>query len=403
MSVTPHLPLAARMSKMKSSSTLRVLQITERLKAEGIDIISLGAGEPDFPTPENIKQAAKTAIDAGFTKYTPAGGIADLKRAIVERIRRDFGGDYNPEETIATVGGKQAIFEAIAAVVELGDEVLLPSPYWVSFPEIIHFAGGTPVLINTEPTDFQLTAEMVAEHITPRTKLLIINSPNNPTGCVIPPAEVRKIVELAAERDIWVLSDDCYLYFVYPPVTPFTVAGLPAELRARCLVAGSFSKTYAMTGWRIGYALGPTEWIKAMLTIQSHSTSNPTSISQYAAIEAFAGRQDTVREMLDEYRRRRDWLVPALNEIPGVSCVLPEGAFYAFVNVKALLGGDVPTSRALADRLLEDAAVAVTSGSAFGAEGYIRLSYATSLTDIQRAVEKMRGLFEQLATRVRTS
>jgi aspartate aminotransferase len=392
MSATPHMPLAARMAKMKSSSTLRVLQITERLRAEGIDVISLGAGEPDFPTPENIKDAAKTAIDAGFTKYTPAGGTSDLKRTIRERIRRDFGGEYNSEEVIATVGGKQAIFEGIAALVNPGDEVLLPSPYWVSFPEIVHFAGGVPVVIDTEASDFQLTADAVAEHITPRTRLLVVNSPNNPTGRVVPPAEMRRIVELAAERDIWVLSDDCYLYFVYPPVQPFTVAALPKELRDRCLVTGSFSKTYAMTGWRIGYALGPQEWIQAMLTIQSHSTSNPTSISQYAAIEAFAGRQDSVREMLEEYRRRRDWLVAALNEIPGVSCLMPEGAFYAFANVKERLDDRTPTSRALADRLLEEAAVAVTSGSAFGAEGYIRLSYATSLADLQRAVERMRSV-----------
>ena len=393
---TPHLPIADRMAKMKTSSTLRVLQVTERLRAEGVDVISLGAGEPDFPTPENIKRAAKTAIDAGFTKYTPAGGTSDLRRAIVERIRRDFGADYHPDEAIATVGGKQAIFEGIAALVNPGDEVLLPCPYWVSFPEIVHFAGGVPVPVDTEPAGFQLTAEMVAERITPKTKLLVINSPNNPTGRIVAPDEFRRIVELAAERDIWVLSDDCYLYFVYPPVAPFTASALPDELRARCLVAGSFSKTYAMTGWRIGYALGPADWIKAMLTIQSHSTSNPTSISQYAAIEAFAGRQDSVREMLEEYRRRRDWLVAALNEIPGVSCVMPEGAFYAFPNVKERLGERVPTSRALADRLLEDVGVAVTAGSAFGAEGYLRLSYATSLPDIQQAVERMRDLFDRL-------
>jgi aspartate aminotransferase len=393
----PRVPLADRLDKMTVSSTLKVLQATERLKAEGIDVISLGAGEPDFPTPENIKAAAKTAIDAGFTRYTPTSGTADLKRAIIERIRRDFGGDYAPEEVIATVGGKQAIFEGIAAVVNPGDEVLIPCPYWVTFPEVVHFTGATPVPIDTEPNGFQLTAEMVAEKITPRTKLLIINSPNNPTGRVIAPDEIRRILELAVERDFWVLTDDCYLYFVYPPVQPFSAAALPAELRARCLVTGSFSKTYAMTGWRIGYALGPTEWIRAMLIIQSHSTSNPTSICQYAAIEALAGPQDSVREMLAEYKQRRDWLVEALNDLPGVSCITPDGAFYAFPDVRGVLGGAVKTTRELADKLLEEAAVVVTSGSSFGAEGYLRLSYATGLDDIKRAVERMRGLFERIA------
>ncbi|MCC6745481.1 MAG: pyridoxal phosphate-dependent aminotransferase [Acidobacteria bacterium] len=395
MTASRNIELADRLSKMTSSSTLRVLQMTERLRAEGIDVISLGAGEPDFPTPENIREAAITAIGAGFTKYTAAGGIADLRRAIIERMRRDFDADFGMEEVIATVGGKQAIFEAIAAIVNPGDEVLIPSPYWVTFPEVVHFCGGTPVFIDTEPEDFQLTAEAVRERLTPRTRLLVLNSPNNPTGRVVPPEEVRRIVELAAERDFRVLIDDCYLYFVYPPVEPFSAAGLPPELASRCMVTGSFSKTYAMTGWRIGYALGPAEWIKAMVTIQSHSTSNPTSISQYAAIEAFAGRQDSVREMLDEYRRRRDWLVAALNEIPGVKCLLPEGAFYAFPNIRGLLSGDLPTSRALADALLEHAGVAVTSGSAFGAEGYIRLSYATGLDDLQRAVERIRAYLDR--------
>ncbi len=395
MTAAPTVPLAKRLAHMKSSSTLRVLQITERLRAEGIDVISLGAGEPDFPTPENVKHAAMTAIDAGFTKYTSAGGIADLKRAIIERIRRDFGGDYGPEETIATVGGKQAIFEAIAAIIDPGDDVLLPAPYWVTFPEVVNFAGGRSVIIDTEPTGFGLTADMVAAHITPKTKLIIVNSPNNPTGRIVAPDEMRKIVEIAAENDAWVLSDDCYLYFVYPPVHPYSVASLPDELRQRCMITGSFSKTYAMTGWRIGYALGPNEWIQGMLTIQSHSTSNPTSISQYAAIEAFAGKQDSVREMLAEYQRRRDWLVPALNELPGVSCVMPEGAFYAFPNVRELLDDRIPTSRALADKLLEESAVAVTPGASFGQEGFLRLSYATGLADLHRAVDRIREWIER--------
>jgi len=380
---------------MSLSSTLKVLQATERLRAQGIDVISLGAGEPDFPTPANIMHAATDALDAGFTKYTSAEGIVGLRTAIVDRMREDFGAEYGPDQVIATVGGKMAIFEAIAAIVDPGDDVLIPSPYWVTFPEAVWFAGGEAVFVDTEPNAFKLTAEMVAAHVTPRTKLLVVNSPNNPTGCVVEPDEFRRIAELAVEHDFWILSDDCYLYFVYPPVQPFSVAALPDDLRSRCLIAGSFSKTYAMTGWRMGYALGPTEWIQAMLTIQSHSTSNPTSFCQKAAIEAFAGTQSSVAEMLDEYRSRRDWLVAALNDLPGVSCVMPEGAFYAFPNVRGLFDAEIPNSRALADKLLNDAAVVVTSGAAFGAEGYIRLSYATAMADIQRAMERIRAFLNR--------
>jgi aspartate aminotransferase len=382
---------------MNLSSTLKVLQATERLKAQGVDVISLGAGEPDFPTPENIKNVGAAALEAGFTKYTPTEGTAALTRAIVERIGNDFGVEYRPDQVLATVGGKMAIFEAIAAIVNPGDEVLVPSPYWVTFPEAVWFAGGEAVFVDTEPTGFQLTAEMVAERVTPRTKLLIVNSPNNPTGRVVSPEEFRRIAELAVEHDFWILSDDCYLYFVYPPVQPFSAAALPEELRSRCLVAGSFSKTYAMTGWRMGYALGPTEWIQAMLTIQSHATSNPTSFCQQAAVEAFTGPQDSVRAMLAEYQRRRDWIIAALNDLPGVSCVMPEGAFYAFPNVRGLFNDAIPSSRALADRLLNEAAVVVTSGAAFGAEGYLRMSYATAMADIVRAFERIRTFLDGVA------
>lgn len=391
----PPFPVASRLDRMTMSSTLKVLQASERLRAEGRDVISLGAGEPDYQTPENIRRAAQRAIEAGHTKYTSTEGIADLRRAIVERMEADFGGQYTPERVIATIGGKQAIFEGVAAVVDPGDEVLIPSPYWVTFPEVVLFAGGTPVYIDTSENECQLTAEMVAAHITERTKLLILNSPNNPTGRAIAPDEYRRIVETAVERGVLVLTDDCYLYFVYEPMKPFSAAALPEELRSRCLVTGSFSKTYAMTGWRIGYALGPSEWIKAMLTIQSHSTSNPTTPSQYAAIEAFRGPQDSVHEMLGEYARRREWLVRALREIPGFECVNPEGAFYAFPRVAGALNARVPTSQALSDLLLEEAGVVVTPGSAFGAEGYIRLSYATALEDIKRAVGHIRGVVER--------
>jgi aspartate aminotransferase len=375
---------------MEASSTMAVTAEVERLRSQGIEVIDLGAGEPDFPTPENVKNAARRAIEENFTRYTPAGGIAALKRAVVEMLEREFRASYEPSQAIVTVGAKQGIFNAMAALLNPGDQVLIASPYWVTFPEIAKFLQAEPVFIDTEENEFLLTAEMVRAAITPRTRLLILNSPNNPTGRVIPPDEVRKIVEAASDRGVWVISDECYLHFAYPPAVRFTAGQLPGELRARLLVCGSFSKSYAMTGWRVGFALGPEPWIRAMLKIQSHSTSNVTSISQKAAVEAALGEQDSLKAMLDEYKHRRDWLIPALNEIAGVSCAMPEGAFYAFPNVGGLLRGEIRTSADLARFLLERAHVAVTAGSAFGAEGYLRISYANSLEAIQTAVDNIK-------------
>ncbi|HVF91488.1 MAG TPA: pyridoxal phosphate-dependent aminotransferase [Blastocatellia bacterium] len=383
-------------SDMKVSSTLSVLMESERLKAQGIEVIDLGAGEPDFPTPRNVKEAAQRAIEENFTRYTSTGGIAPLKEAIIRMLDRDFGASYECPELIVTVGGKQGIFNAMATLLNPGDDVLVPSPYWVTFPEIVTFLRANSVFIDTEPNGFLLTAEMVRDSITPRTRLLIINSPNNPTGRVIDPEEFRKIVEVAAEHDVWVISDECYLYFAHPPAQKFTAGQLPAELRSRVMISGSFSKSHAMTGWRIGYALGPEEWIHAMLKLQSHSTSNATSISQKAAIEAATGPQEPLHAMLEEYRERRDWLVPALNAIEGVECSMPEGAFYVMPNMKGLLGGRVKTSSQLARVLLTEAQVVVTPGSAFGLEGYLRVSYANSLDAIKRAVERLAALAPSL-------
>jgi aspartate aminotransferase len=371
------------------SATASVLMEAERLRAEGIEIVDLGAGEPDFPTPQNVKEAAYRAIEQNFTRYTSTAGIAPLKAAILDLMRRDFKVEYKPSESIVTVGGKQGIFNAMAALLNAGDDVLIPSPYWVTFPEIVRFLRARPIFIDTASTDFVLTADMVRAAITPRTRLLIINSPNNPTGRVIPPDEFLKIVEAAAERDVWVLSDECYLYFAHPPATPFTGGQLPAELRSRLMISGSFSKTFAMTGWRVGYALGPQPWIQGMLKVQSHSTSNAPSVSQKAAIEAATAPPDAVNLMIAEYRRRRDWIVPALNDIEGIECAMPEGAFYVFPEVKGLLGGRVKTSGELAKLLLETARVVVTDGAAFGAEGYLRISYANSLEALQKGVEKI--------------
>lgn len=381
---------------MEVSSTLAVLMEAERLRAEGVDLVDLGAGEPDFPTPRDVKDAGVRAIEENFTRYTSTSGIHPLKLAVVEMMRRDFGASYESPEVIITIGGKQGIFNAMATVVDPGDDVLIPAPYWVTFPEIAKFLRARPVVIQTEENGFQLTADMVKGAITPRTRMLILNSPNNPTGRIIPPAEFQKIVEAAAERGVYVLSDECYLYFAYPPASPYTAGQLPRELREYVLVSGSFSKSHAMTGWRIGYALGPRQWIQAMLKVQSHSTSNAPSMSQKAAIEAATGPQEPLRAMIAEYQRRRDWLVPALNEIRGIQCSMPEGAFYVMPAVKDLFGERASNSSEFARLLLDEARVVVTAGSAFDAEGYIRLSYANSLEAIQEGVRRIARAVERL-------
>jgi aspartate aminotransferase len=374
------------------SKTMAVSALADQLRRAGADVIDLGAGEPDFPTPENIRLAAAGAIESGHTKYTAAAGTPNLKQAICERFATDFGVRYDPAEVLAAAGAKQVIFNAIATLIEPGDDVLVPKPYWVTFPEAVTFAGGRAVWVETEDQGFRLTAGAVERALTTRSKLLLINSPSNPSGLVVAPDEFEKIVALAVSRGLWVISDECYCQFVYAPVRPFSATQLPEALRRRVLVAGSLSKTYAMTGWRIGYALGPREWIKAMTCVQSHSTSNPTSISQQAAIEALTGSQDSVAQMLQAYSERRDWLIPALNDLPGVTCATPEGAFYAFPSIK----GTGLTSEALTTRLLEEAHVAVTPGDAFGAPGYLRLSYATSLEKLEAGVERIRGVLANM-------
>lgn len=383
---------AARVAGMSMSKTMAVSALADQLRRAGADVIDLGAGEPDFPTPENIRRAAAEAIESGHTKYTAAAGTPNLKQAICDRFATDFGVRYEPAEVLAAAGAKQVIFNAIATLIEPGDDVLVAKPYWVTFPEAVTFAGGRTIWIETEDQGFRLTAEAVERALTTRAKLLLINSPSNPSGLVVPPDEFEKIVALAVSRGLWVISDECYCQFVYDPVRPSSAMQLPEALRRRVIIAGSLSKTYAMTGWRIGYALGPREWIKAMTCVQSHSTSNPTSISQQAAIEALTGSQDSVGQMLQAYSERRDWLIPALNDLPGVTCATPEGAFYAFPNIK----GTGLSSEELTTRLLEEAHVAVTPGDAFGAPGYLRLSYATSLEKLEEGVKRIRGVLATL-------
>jgi len=388
--------VSENVAAMKVSSTLTAMQTAEAMRAAGVDVVDLGAGEPDFDTPQNIKDAALAAMQAGKTKYTPTAGTRELQKSIIEMYRRDFSAIYERNQVMATSGGKQAIFNAVVSLINPGDEVLIPKPYWVSFPEMVAFARGRSSFIETEENGFVLTAKMVRRSITPKTKLIILNSPSNPSGRVIPPAEFKEIMEVLAEKEIYAVSDECYLRFVYPPATVFSAASLRPELRKRLCIAGSFSKTYAMTGWRVGYALANADWTKAMLKVQGHSTSNATSISQAAAVEALNGSQESVASMLAEYAQRREWLLKALNEIPGLRCDRPEGAFYAFPDVRGCLKGNVRTSAQFANELLDKEQTVVTDGGGFGADGFIRISYATSLDRLQEGVKRIKRVVERM-------
>jgi aspartate aminotransferase len=390
------LKLTERINRIEPSATMAVVAEADKLRQQGIDVVDFGAGEPHFTTPQHIKDAGVAAIQGNFTKYTAVSGTTELRDAIAHRHAVDFDSDYRREEVIASTGGKQALFNAVQVLVDHGDEVILPVPYWVSFKDIVRYAGGNCVLLETdEAQGFRVTAEMIQRLITPRTKLIILNSPSNPSGAVMSPEDLTEVVRLAHQRGIWVLSDECYVYLNYT-IKRFSIGAL-REYRERMVIIGSLSKTYAMTGWRLGYALGPGAVVGAMQKLQSQSTSNPTSIVQKAAVAALKGSQQCVTDMRAEYINLRDHVVNGLRAIPGVKCTLPEGAFYTYPNVSAFFGGSgVKSASDLAGKLLSEAHVATVPGEGFGTRDHIRVSYATSVAELDRGLERLRKFLAAL-------
>jgi aspartate aminotransferase len=386
--------LADRTTRISSSPTMKVTSTVDRLRREGIEVIDFGAGEPDFPTPDSIKAAGHDALDQNFTRYTPPAGIVELKRAICERYRADYGVDYKESEVIVTAGGKQALYNTALSLWGPGDEVITHAPYWPTLTEQVKLADATPVLARTHPEDgFAIRARTILDLVTPRTRGIIINSPCNPTGALISESELADIADVAARQGIWVVLDLCYEKLIYDPV-PHNLPGVLAKkCRDLAVLCGSASKAYAMTGWRCGWAIGPAPVIAASGAIQSHATSNVTSISQKAAVAALTGSQATVTVMLDEYRTRRDQLCEWLSADPRLRCQRPAGAFYMFIDISDLLSGVAPdgfrTSLDFADALLAESRVAVTPGEAFDAPGFIRISYATSMENLREGSARL--------------
>ncbi|MFY9561599.1 MAG: pyridoxal phosphate-dependent aminotransferase [Terriglobales bacterium] len=394
--VTHPVRLTERINRIEPSSTMAAAAEAEKLRQQGVDVVDVTAGEPHFSTPQHIKDAAIAAINANFSKYTAVGGTPELKDAIIHRHAADFGSAYKREEVCASVGGKHALFNVISVLVDHGDEVILPVPYWVSFKDMVRYAGGNCVLLDADESQgFRVTAQMVERLITPKTKLIILNSPSNPSGAVMSPDDMTEVVRLAHERGIWVISDECYVYLNYTGKN-FSVGSLN-EFRDRFLVVGSLSKTYAMTGWRLGFTLGPASVVGAVQKLQSQSTSNPTSIVQKAGVAALTSSQQCVEEMRAEYIRLRDHIVGGLRAIPGIKCTMPEGAFYAYPNVSAYFGkSGLNSASDVAHGLLHKAHVATVAGEGFGTTEHVRISYATTMDNLDRALERMRKYFAGL-------
>ncbi len=378
--------LASRIEQVQPSLTLEITAKANAMKAAGKDVCSFSAGEPDFETPFHIREAAKAALDAGKTRYGPAAGEPKLREAIANKLQRDNGLSYTSDNVAVTNGGKQSLFNLIMAMIQPGDEVIIPSPYWVSYPEMVKLAEGTPVIIHTDAsTGFRITPDQLRAAITPKTKLFVLNSPSNPTGMVYPPDEIRALAQVIVESDIWVVSDEIYEKILYDGAEHLSIGAVSPELLERTITSNGFAKAYAMTGWRVGYLAAPPAIIKAATSIQGHSTSNVCTFAQYGAIAALEESQDCVQEMLDAFTQRRKVILDGLNAIPGISCLAPNGAFYMFADISKT----GMKSLDFCKDLLEEQYVAAIPGVAFGADDYIRLSYAASMERIETGLERM--------------
>ena len=396
--------ISNNLKKIKPSPTIAVTQKARELKAAGKDVIGLGAGEPDFDTPQNIKEAAIKAIKDGDTKYTAVDGTPALKKAIVDKFKRENNLDYDLDQITVGAGGKHVIYNAMMATLNEGDEVIVPAPYWVSYPDMVLLAGGTPIILEcNEKQGFKVSPSELEKVITPKTKWIILNSPSNPTGACYSESDIRELSKVLTKHPhVYILSDDIYEHVIYEGFKFFTIAQIN-ELKDRVLTMNGVSKAYSMTGWRIGYAAGPKEIVKAIAKIQSQSTTNPSSISQAAAVEALNGKQDFIKERAKSFQERRDFVVKALNEIDGIECLNPDGAFYVFPSCKGLIGkkdlnGNVLNNDSdFVKSLLENSGVAVVQGSAFGLEGFFRISYATSMENLKKALEKISSFCKSLS------
>ncbi|WP_163328173.1 pyridoxal phosphate-dependent aminotransferase [Desulfurobacterium thermolithotrophum] len=390
--------LSKRVLNMSPSPTMAITAKAKEMRAKGIDVIGFGAGEPDFDTPCHVKEAAKRAIDEGFTKYTPPAGIPELRKAVADKLKKENNIDYDPSEVVITDGAKQALFALMLSVIEEGDEVIIPAPYWVTYPEQVKFAGGKPVFVETkEENNFSLTLEDIEPAVTDKTKLLILCTPNNPTGSVVDRDELEKIGNFCAERGIIIASDECYEKLTYDGFKHVSIASLSEKIKSVTVTINALSKAFSMTGWRVGYAAGPKDIINSMIKINSQSISNVNSIAQKAAVAALTSSQEFLKDWLKAFDERRRFMVEKLNEIPGVKCLLPKGAFYAFPNVKELIErAGFKDDFQLADYLLEKAKIAVVPGTAFGMPGYLRLSYATSMDNIKEGLERFEKAVKEL-------